>query len=283
MSGLLSYIQQLGNKAVHSERIVKREEAILSLRNLFSFTTWIDYSYSEDYSDVEFDESILGENDKIVKVQSEKDELSKQLAEINKKLEELSNENQTLRKENEEKRKVNEKEREYKIDEISEAQTRERYIDLVIENEGWIIGKNCIPEVEITGIPTPSGKGKADYAERKVSSIYSKKDLEKLVFKRRNKTRLKNIMIKDSITNRAYQKEAIIRVAEALESRRRKMLLVMATGSGKTRTAASIVDVLTRHNWVKNILFLADRTALVKQARDSFKEYLPNLSLCNLS
>ena len=56
----------------------------------------------------------------------------------------------------------------------------------------------------------------------------------------------------------------------------------MATGSGKTRTAASIVDVLTRHNWVKNILFLADRTALVKQARDSFKEYLPNLSLCNL-
>ena len=344
MSGLLSYIQQLGNKAVHSERIVKREEAVLSLRNLFSFTTWIDYSYSEDYSDVEFDESILGENDKIVKVQSEKDELSKQLAKINKKLEELSNENQTLRKENEEKRKVNEKEREYKIDEISEAQTRERYIDLVIENEGWIIGKNCIPEVEITGIPTPSGKGKADYvlygdngkplavieakkidvdpriaknqakeyadalekqygtrpvifftngldyyiwddtdyAERKVSSIYSKKDLEKLVFKRRNKTRLKNIMIKDSITNRAYQKEAIIRVAEALESRRRKMLLVMATGSGKTRTAASIVDVLTRHNWIKNILFLADRTALVKQARDSFKEYLPNLSLCNL-
>ena len=317
----------------------------MSLRNLFSFTTWIDYSYSEDYSDVEFDESILGENDKIVKVQSEKDELSKQLAEINKKLEELSNENQTLRKENEEKRKVNEKERQYKIDEISEAQTRERYIDLVIENEGWIIGKNCIPEVEITGIPTPSGKGKADYvlygdngkplavievkkididpriaknqakeyadalekqygtrpvifftngldyyiwddtdyAERKVSSIYSKKDLEKLIFKRKNKTRLKNLAIKDVITNRAYQKEAIIRVAEALESRRRKMLLVMATGSGKTRTAASIVDVLTRHNWVKNILFLADRTALVKQARDSFKEYLPNLSLCNLS
>ena len=215
---------------------------------------------------------------------------------------------------------------------------------MVIENEGWIIGKNCIPEVEILGIPTPSGKGKADYvlygdngkplavieakkidvdpriaknqakeyadalekqygtrpvifftngldyyiwddidyAERNVSSIYSKKDLEKLVFKRRNKTRLKNIMIKDAITNRAYQKEAIIRVTEALESGRRKMLLVMATGSGKTRTAASIVDVLTRHNWIKNILFLADRTALVKQARDSFKEYLPNLSLCNL-
>ena len=346
MSGLLSYIQQLGNKAVHSGRVITREEAVLSLRNLFSFTAWIDYSYSRYYSDVKFDESILGETDKIIKVQSEKDKLSKQLAEINKKLEELSNENQTLRKENEEKRKINEKEREYKIDEISEAETRKRYIDLVIENEGWTIGEDCIPEVEISGIATPSGKGKADYVlygdngvplavieakkldidpmigknqakeyadalekkydvrpiifftngldyyiwddlnypERQVSSIYSKKDLEKLIFRRGNKKPLKNVStdIKDEITNRVYQKEGVIRVTEALEKGYRKMLLVMATGSGKTRTAASIVDILTRYNWVKNILFLADRTALVKQAKNSFKEYLPNLSLCNL-
>ena len=346
MSGLLSYIHQLGNKAVHSGRVITREEAVLSLRNLFSFTAWIDYSYSRYYSDVEFDESILGETDKIIKVQSEKDKLSKQLAEINKKLEELSNENQTLRKENEEKRKINEKEREYKIDEISEAETRKRYIDLVIENEGWTIGEDCIPEVEISGIATPSGKGKADYVlygdngvplavieakkvdidpligknqakeyadalekkydvrpiifftngldyyiwddlnypERQVSSIYSKKDLEKLIFRRGNKKPLKNVStdIKDEITNRVYQKEAVVRVTEALEKGYRKMLLIMATGSGKTRTAASIVDILTRYNWVKNILFLADRTALVKQAKNSFKEYLPNLSLCNL-
>lgn len=346
MSGLLSYIHQLGNKAVHSGRVITREEAVLSLRNLFSFTAWIDYSYSRYYSDVEFDESILGETDKIIKVQSEKDKLSKQLAEINKKLEELSNENQTLRKENEEKRKINEKEREYKIDEVSEAETRKRYIDLVIENEGWTIGEDCIPEVEISGIATPSGKGKADYVlygdngvplavieakkldidpligknqakeyadalekkydvrpiifftngldyyiwddlnypERQVSSIYSKKDLEKLIFRRGNKKPLKNVStdIKDEITNRVYQKEAVVRVTEALEKGYRKMLLVMATGSGKTRTAASIVDILTRYNWVKNILFLADRTALVKQAKNSFKEYLPNLSLCNL-
>ena len=346
MSGLLSYIHQLGNKAVHSGRVITREEAVLSLRNLFSFTAWIDYSYSRYYSDVEFDESILGETDRIIKVQSEKDKLSKQLAEINKKLEELSNENQTLRKENEEKRKINEKEREYKIDEISEAETRKRYIDLVIENEGWTIGEDCIPEVEISGIATPSGKGKADYVlygdngvplavieakkldidpligknqakeyadalekkydvrpiifftngldyyiwddlnypERQVSSIYSKKDLEKLIFRRGNKKPLKNVStdIKDEITNRVYQKEAVVRVTEALEKGYRKMLLVMATGSGKTRTAASIVDILTRYNWVKNILFLADRTALVKQAKNSFKEYLPNLSLCNL-
>ena len=251
-----------------------------------------------------------------------------------------------MRKENEEKRKINEKEREYKIDEISEAETRKRYIDLIIENEGWTIGEDCIQEVEISGVTTLSGKGKADYVlygdngvplavieakkldidpligknqakeyadalekkydvrpiifftngldyyiwddlnypERQVSSIYSKKDLEKLIFRRGNKKPLKNVStdIKDEITNRVYQKEAVVRVTEALEKGYRKMLLVMATGSGKTRTAASIVDILTRYNWVKNILFLADRTALVKQAKNSFKEYLPNLSLCNL-
>lgn len=56
----------------------------------------------------------------------------------------------------------------------------------------------------------------------------------------------------------------------------------MATGSGKTRTAISIVDVLRKHNWVKNILFLADRTVLVKQAMRSFNALMPDLSMCNL-
>ena len=56
----------------------------------------------------------------------------------------------------------------------------------------------------------------------------------------------------------------------------------MATGTGKTRTAASLVDVLSRGGYVTNVLFLADRTALVKQAKDGFKEYLPDMTLCNL-
>ena len=56
----------------------------------------------------------------------------------------------------------------------------------------------------------------------------------------------------------------------------------MATGTGKTRTASSLTDVLSRGKWITNILFLADRTALVKQAKDDFKNYLPDLSLCNL-
>jgi type I restriction enzyme R subunit len=93
---------------------------------------------------------------------------------------------------------------------------------------------------------------------------------------------LKNVQINDNITNRYYQKEAVLAVCDALENKRRKALLVMATGSAKTRTAISIVDVLTRHNWVKNILFLADRKTLVTQAKNSFSHLLQNLTLCNL-
>lgn len=122
----------------------------------------------------------------------------------------------------------------------------------------------------------------AHYAERKISGIYSKKDLQSLMFKNRNKKSLKNPDINDDITNRPYQKEAIIRTLEDFEKGHRRALLVMATGSGKTRTAASIVDVLTRRDWVKNVLFLADRKALVRQAKFSFNELLPSLSLCNL-
>ncbi|WP_077701904.1 DEAD/DEAH box helicase family protein [Virgibacillus dokdonensis] len=121
-----------------------------------------------------------------------------------------------------------------------------------------------------------------EYPERKVSGFYTKEDVEVLISRRELKRPLKNININDNITNRAYQKEAITNVVEAINNKEREALLVMATGSGKTRTAISIVDVLIRHNWVKNILFLADRTALVKQAKKAFNELLPSLSLCNL-
>lgn len=121
-----------------------------------------------------------------------------------------------------------------------------------------------------------------DYQERQVSGFYSKNDLVKLIERRIFRSSLVNIDINDDITNRPYQKEAIINVCETIESKDRKSLLVMATGSGKTRVSISIVDVLVRHNWVKNVLFLADRTALVKQAKGAFNDLLPSMSLCNL-
>lgn len=84
------------------------------------------------------------------------------------------------------------------------------------------------------------------------------------------------------IAGRDYQLRAVASVAEAFDSRRRKALLVMATGSGKTRTTIALVDLLSRAGWVKRVLFLADRTALVNQAVKAFKAHLPNLATVNL-
>lgn len=121
-----------------------------------------------------------------------------------------------------------------------------------------------------------------NYPERKVSGIFTKEELQLMVDRRHTMTPVVSSDINDEISSRPYQKEAILRVCEAIDRKQRKMLLVMATGTGKTRTAISIVDVLAKHNYVKNILFLADRKALVKQAKNNFSQLLPNLSLCNL-
>lgn len=118
--------------------------------------------------------------------------------------------------------------------------------------------------------------------QRKVSGIFSKDDLQKLMNRRTERMDLMTIPIDDKITDRYYQKEAIRAVCEQIGLGFRKHLLVMATGTGKTRTASSLTDVLSRGKHVTNILFLADRTALVKQAKDDFKNYLPDMSLCNL-
>ena len=118
--------------------------------------------------------------------------------------------------------------------------------------------------------------------QRKVSGFFTKSDLEKLMNRRETRKKLSAIPIDDKITDRYYQKEAIRAVCEHIEEGFRKALLVMATGTGKTRTASSLTDVLSRGGYITNILFLADRTALVKQAKDDFKNYLPDMSLCNL-
>ena len=118
--------------------------------------------------------------------------------------------------------------------------------------------------------------------QRRVSGIFSRDDLQKLMNRRSGRQALDAVPINDKITDRYYQKEAIRAVCGRVEQGFRKHLLVMATGTGKTRTASSLTDVLSRGGYVTNILFLADRTALVKQAKDDFKSYLPDMSLCNL-
>lgn len=131
----------------------------------------------------------------------------------------------------------------------------------------------------------------AFYPERQVAGFYTKDELQLLIDRRKSRLDLRKFKVDTSIVGRPYQLEAITRVAETLvkdyynrlKGRNRKALLVMATGSGKTRVSAAIVDMLVKCNWVKKVLFLADRNALVTQAKNAFKEHTPNLSAIDLT
>lgn len=129
------------------------------------------------------------------------------------------------------------------------------------------------------------------YSERLVYGFYTKEELNFLIEQRKSRQDIRQFHINRDISGRPYQLEAIKRVAEALvtsnssslQGKSREALLVMATGSGKTRTSAAIVDMLTKCNWAKRVLFLADRNALVTQAKNAFKEHLPHLSAIDLT
>lgn len=121
------------------------------------------------------------------------------------------------------------------------------------------------------------------YPERKVSVIYSKRDLEKWFNLLSMRTSLDHISVNKDIAGRYYQEGAVKAVCDSFgKKNRRKALLVMATGSGKTRTVIALCDVLLRYGWVKDILFLADRNSLVTQAKRNFVNLLPDLSVTNL-
>ena len=349
---LIKFIVRLGNVAVHSGSPVQAEDAILSLRNLHSFCDWIDYSYSEDYQQVEFDVNILP---KPASESQNKQQLQKIADALDKKsqsLEELKKLNEDLMNQLQELKQVNIQQRVFQVDEISEAETRNRYIDLALMEAGWRIAgaqvklPNCYTEVPVAGMPNNSGNGYVDYvlygqdqmplavveakktsvdamagsyqaklyadclgkqygrrplifttngfeifytndfrqeARRQISGFLTQDELQLEMERRRTRKPLYHIEIDENITNRPYQKEAVITACEEIENHHRKLLIVQATGTGKTRVSISLVDVLLKHNYVKNILFLADRTALVRQAMRNYVDLLPNLTCCNLT
>ena len=318
----LELIRRLGNIAVHTNRKVSLDEAILCLKALFSFFDMLDYCYGSNYQKKDFDKS-------------EESTIS---------LEKLTKKNKPLQESLTAQRKVQGKSYTPKPFGISEFKTRKIYIDTMLAEVGWIEGQNWLNEVELKGMPNKAGTGYADYVlyddahqplavieakktckdvavgrqqaklyadilenkygrrpviflsngfetriidnqypERQVSSIYSKRDLEKLFNLQKVRQPLTNIVVDDNIAGRYYQKAAIQAVCESFsKENRRKALLVMATGSGKTRTAVGLVKVLLNAGWIKHILFLADRDALVTQAKRSFVNLLPDLSVTNL-
>ena len=118
---------------------------------------------------------------------------------------------------------------------------------------------------------------------RPVSGFFKKAELELMIQRRSTRKSLADTPINSSIVDRYYQVRAIRKIGEAFErDGERKALVVMATGSGKTRTVIALCDQLMRSNWVKRVLFLADRIALVNQAVGAFKQQLPDSSPVNL-
>ena len=343
----LPYIIRLGNLAVHTDRSITASDALASLKGLFEFIQWIDYCYGTDYEERHFDENLIPKGKvavdvkKIRQQQSLIDEKDAEIERLRKQIEEMSASYTEAKEDHKESR-------EFTAEDISEYETRKRYIDIDLKSLGWrfdgetadvweeykvddmnnkpgqegfadyvLFGKDGLPlaviEAKRSSKDPNVGRIQAglyadclerkfgrrpmifttngfetyfwddkDSPQRKVSGIFSKDDLQKLMNRRDQKQDLSSIPISDKITDRYYQKEAIRAVCDNIQAGGRKNLLVMATGTGKTRTASSAVDVLSRGGYITNILFLADRTALVKQAKDDFKNYLPDMSLCNL-
>ena len=332
----MDYIRKLGNTAAHAGKKVTKEQAALCLENLYIFLDFVAYCYAYEYQEGTFDPTLL---EKEIPAAVPTADAGTEL-----KLAELMQENAALREELTARRTAQQITYVPKPLDISEYKTRKLYIDAMLEDAGWIEGKNWINEYEIPGMPNKSEVGYADYVlmgddgrvlaiieakrtcvdtakgrqqaelyadliekkqglrpvvfltngfdtrivdnqypERKVAAFYSKRDLEKLFNLRRMRGSLKNIIVDKTIAGRYYQEAAIKAVCDSFSQKnRRKALLVMATGSGKTRTVIALVKVLMEQGWIRNVLFLADRNSLVTQAKRSFVNLLPDLSVTNL-
>lgn len=122
----------------------------------------------------------------------------------------------------------------------------------------------------------------AGYPPREVQGFYTRDELELLIQRRQTRLPLSGAKVDADIAGRPYQVRAIKAVGDAFDRRQREALLAMATGSGKTRTVIALVDQLQQASWVKRVLFLADRTALVRQAANAFKAHLPGSTTVNL-
>ncbi|MDB9494422.1 DEAD/DEAH box helicase family protein [Spirulina major CS-329] len=120
------------------------------------------------------------------------------------------------------------------------------------------------------------------YPPREIQGFLTKAELQHRIWRRSHQKALESIAVNAAIAGRTYQVEAIQRITETFTRKNRKALLVMATGTGKTRTVIALVDLLMRANWVKRVLFLADRKSLVRQARNAFNQHLPHATVINL-
>lgn len=355
----MDIIRREGNAAVHQSAPVAAADAIRVAGELFHVMYWVARHYVRDAAhqpagDLTFDETQIPRpvpasvrQARQAELQVQAEQFARQQAELTEALRrnrDLSAEIVALREEIKAAKAVNAATPD--THDYDEGQTRELIIDLLLKEAGWSLDKPEDREYPVTGMPSPSGKGKVDYVlwgdngkplavveakrtmkssqagqeqarfyanaleaatgqrpvifytngyetwlwddqrgypPRKVQGFYTKDELDLLVQRRASRQALRGVGINDEIVGRNYQVRAIRRIGEAFDERmRRQALLVMATGTGKTRVAVALVDQLLRANWVKRVLFLADRQALVTQAVNAFKAHLPGAPVVNL-
>ena len=330
------YVRKVGNNAAHNTPVTKRE-SFFCLLNIYNVVATILLKLRVISSITPFDKTLIPNSPQAPIFTPKTVEVSPQSTIVEAASKEAIEDNTPVQ--------------ELPLD-ISEAETRRLYIDLMLKEAGWEVldtegaiqpSKACI-EVEVEGMPNNEGVGYCDYVlfgsnglplavieakrtsvspikgkhqaelyadclekrygirpviyytngfetyiidglgypSRRLYAFHTENDLELLIQKRQRHD-ITDFSVKDNITDRHYQKMAIKSVCEHFNSKHRRGLLVMATGTGKTRVSISLVDVLARNGWVKNVLFLADRIPLVSQAHKNFVKLLPHMTTSVLS
>jgi len=347
------YINTLRNRAVHEERRISAGDAAGAVKELFHVCFWFARTYAriKPADGLTFDPSVLSRRDEALKkafvhIKAQQAALDAKNGELTKLLldkENLDEELKRLRAEVAKARKAAEA-RPDRHD-YNEAETRDRFIDLLLREAGWSLDSPEYTEFRVEGMPNDEGVGFVDYVlwgadgkpvglveakrtrkdarvgqqqaklyadclearfgqrpvifysngyehwiwddtrypPRKIGGFYKRDELELLIQRRTSRKPLTTEAINRKIVGRPYQQRAIRAITKHFEEdHERKALLVMATGAGKTRTVIALADLLMRANWVKRVLFLADRIALVNQAAGAFKMHLPDSAPVNL-
>ena len=349
------YINTMRNRAVHEERRISDGDATGAVKELFHVCFWLARTYgrkSKPADGLAFDAALLSRRDETLKkafahLKAQQAELDAKNGELTRLLTDktsLDEDLKALRAEVAAARLASEATP--TSHDWNEAETRDRFVDLLLREAGWALDRPEDLEFRVEGMPNAEGVGFVDYVlwgadgkplglveakrtrkdarqgqqqaklyadalearfgrrpvifytngyehwiwddaaqpPRQIGGFYKRDELEWLIQRRTGRRKLASEAINKKIVERPYQHRAIRAIGKAFdEDGERKALLVMATGSGKTRTVIALIDVLMRAGWVKRVLFLADRIALVNQATGAFKAHLPDAAPVNLA
>lgn len=342
----IHYVRKIGNNAAHASDFVGRRESFFAVLNLYYIIgsvvlAWQLIDKLPDFDKNLIPQSLTDSNMAAVPQQDKAEAETTKKSEVVAKAVEKTSKAKPVT--------VN---AQPAVSDLTEAETRRLYIDLLLSEAGWkvterkgeIVPRQAGREIEVHGMPNGSGTGYADYVlfdadgtplavveakrtsvdaaqgrhqaelyadclttqygcarpviyytngfevnvidgmgypSRKLMGFHTRDELRRMIAQR-GRNDITDLQINDKITDRNYQKRSIRSVCEHFNGKHRRALLVMATGTGKTRVSISLVDVMVRNGWVKNVLFLADRIELVNQAKRNYAKLLPNMTVSSL-